>query len=228
MTLISISFFFARNYFRNFYPRKFAYLVASPLLAGLLIASLITNSYPYFFLASFSFFFTIDAIGIPAPDIITDISRFYFLPKGLGSIFFNYILYRLITGFVISFLPAFFVFAFATRALPEEVTHLPLTTCFLVFLLAWLFFVIASIPMLILAFRKQIFYRFYSFFSFPFYSIPLIVQLEFAFKMNILNNFLHIVLIGIGIMLLIIGISFKLLLKNEILYPEKRPEKLGY
>ena len=203
-------------------------MIIAPLMAGYLSFCILINSYPFFFVSTICYFFVLDSIGVPGPGIIADISKFYFIPKSIFKVYVNYIFYRLLSGFVFNFVPALLIFLFVNEALPQEERHLAVGYCVLIFSCSWVFYVLASVPMLVMAFRRNAFYQLMSMFAFPFYSIIMIVLLEVYWKAFVMRDYLAFVWVLIGLVFISMGISFIKFLKNEVLYPEKKNSKLGF
>lgn len=223
-----ISIICLKSQFKNLYARKVVYMVLAPIMTGFLGYSLLLNSYSFFLSCVLCYFFVVDAIAIPGPGIIADISRFYFISKSMINIYIDYIFYRLLTGFVLNYIPALSVFLFISSVLPDEVNHLPIGLSVLIFSAVWAFYMIASLPMLVLAFRKRAFYQLYGLFGIPFYSIGLIAQLELTWKMPVVQDYLVFVWVLIATVFMVMGISFIKLLKSEVVYPETQYQKLGF
>lgn len=203
-------------------------MLIAPLMVGNLSFCILINSYSFFFVSAICYFFLLDAIAIPGQGIIADISKFYCSPKSILKIYAHYIVYRLFNGFVFNFLPSLVVLLFADQFLPQEARYLALEYCVVIFSCSWVFYVVASVPMVVLAFRRNAFYQLFSMFAIPFYSIGIIVQLETFWKINVVQNYLVFVWILIAIVFVTMGISFVKLLRNEVLYPERKNGNLGF
>lgn len=230
-TFMARTFFtvFLVTQFKNLYSRKVVYLFLAPAMAAYLSLSLSLNSYSFLFITAISYFFVLDAIAIPGSGIITDISKFYAAPISLTKIYLTYIRYRLFNGFILNYLPSLLVFVLISSMLiDDDMEHIRIDISILIFSIAWVVYIIATIPMLILAFRKKAFYQLYSLFAFPFYSIGIIIQLEINWKLVVMRDYLFFVWVVISIVFITIGVSFIQFLKNEILYPERQNGKLGF
>jgi len=222
-----------RVFFSDIYLRKIAYFV-QPLIGGMLVFSIYINSSPiYIVICSLSFFFCFDSIALKGPDLIIDISKFYFLPKSRSEIFIQYLKYRAFNSFILNLIPSLIIFtilhALLYNRLSEAVGSTPSTLYWaLIFVVAWLLYIVTSTPMVILALRDKLFAQIILALCYPFYLGLLVYQLHAnnMIRFNLADY--NAVLLGLFFVIFLLMIySFYRLIKTENLFPSLTGHKRG-